>query len=64
MTKKRRVSKAQVRASRNWEKDNPERARIMRYKSSAKLYVRKYADDEMMDELNFIYETENPNSKK
>ena len=45
------ASKAQTKASRTWEKKNPERARYMRYKSTAKTFIRKYVTQEDLEEL-------------
>lgn len=45
------ASKAQTKASRAWEKKNPERARYMRYKSTAKTSIRKYVTQEDLEEL-------------
>ena len=45
------ASKAQTKASRAWEKKNPERARSMRYKSTAKTFIRKYVTQEDLEEL-------------
>lgn len=45
------ASKAQTKASRAWEKRNPERTRYMRYKSTAKTFIRKYVTQEDLEEL-------------
>ena len=63
MTKKK-TSDAQVKASRRWEKNNPERAKYIRNRSVARTFVRHYAVDEDVAELLEIYKKENPNSKK
>lgn len=53
------VSKAQTKASRAWEKRNPERTRYMRYKSTARTFIRKYVTREDLVELkNLIAERE------
>ena len=53
------VSKAQTKASRAWEKRNPERTRYMRYKSTAKTFIRKYVTQEDLEELkNLVAERE------
>lgn len=44
------ASKAQTKASRAWEKKKPERARYMRYKSTAKTFIRKYVTQEDLEE--------------
>lgn len=53
------ASKAQTKASRAWEKKNPERAGYMRYKSTAKTFIRKYITQEDLEELkNLVAERE------
>lgn len=56
-----KTSEAQVKAVRNWEKNNPEKAKYIRYKSSAKTFARHWADDEDMKEVLEVYKNENPN---
>ncbi|AVM43017.1 hypothetical protein [Fastidiosipila sanguinis] len=51
MSKEKKTSDAQVRASRNWDKNNPEKARHSRYKSAAKTFIRHHATEEEMQEL-------------
>ncbi|WP_296113169.1 hypothetical protein [uncultured Anaerococcus sp.] len=63
MTEKK-TSDAQVKASRRWEKNNPERAKYIRNRSVAKTFVRHWANDDDIEELLEIYKNENPNSKK
>lgn len=46
-----KVSKAQTRASRKWEKENPERTKYLRYRSSARLFIRSHATNEDLEEL-------------
>ena len=64
MNKKKKTSKAQLKAIYNWRKNNPEANRINNYKQSAKTFVRHHATKEDMEELLGIYKKENPNSKK
>ena len=59
-----KTSKAQVRASRNWEKNNPEKTKYIKYRSSARTFARHWADDEDMEEIMNVYRNENPNYKK
>ena len=59
-----KTSKAQIKANRNWEKNNPERAKYIRNRSVARTFVRHWAVDEDMEELLEIYRRENPNGKK
>ena len=57
----RKTSAAQIRASRNWERRNPERTRYIRYKNSARTFIRHHATEEDIDELIQIFHEENPN---
>ena len=50
---------AQQRASRNWEKKNPERTKYLKYRSWARSFVRKFATAEDMEELNGLFEEVN-----
>ncbi len=50
-----KVSEAQKKAKRNYEKKNREQTRINTYKRSARLFVKTYATDEDMEELIKIY---------
>ena len=59
-----KTSEAQRRATRNWEKRNPERKRYLRSRSNARTFVRHSADEEDMQELIDIYKEENPNAEK
>lgn len=58
-----KTSEAQLRATRAWERKNPEKTKIMRYKRTARTYFRHYANNEDVEELLEIYKTENPNAK-
>ena len=51
----KKVSEAQIRATRNYEKRNREQTRINSYKRTARLFVKTYATDEDMEELIKIY---------
>ena len=59
-----KVSEAQRRATRNWEKRNPERKRYLRSRANARTFVRHSADEEDMQELIDIYKRENPHARK
>ena len=50
-----KVSEAQKKAKRNYEKKNRERTRINTYKRSARLFVKTYATEDDMEELNRLY---------
>ena len=54
MDNTKKTSDAQVRASRNWEKKNPERARKISYRSSARTFIKKWADLEDLEELKML----------
>lgn len=57
-----KVSEAQKRASRKYEERNREQTRINSYRRTARLFVKSYATDEDMEELNKIY-SENKNNR-
>lgn len=46
-----KTSEAQKKASRNWEKKNPEQAKVGSYRRSARLFIRSYAQEEDLQEL-------------
>ena len=50
-----KTTKAQRKSSREYEKRNREKTRVDNYKRSARLFVRSYANDEDMEELNRLY---------
>ena len=54
-----KVSEAQRRAIKKWEEKNPERKRYLRYRTTARTFVRHWADDEDLKELVGIFENEN-----
>lgn len=60
-TGENKTSDAQMKAVRNWEKNNPEKVKYIRYKSFAKTFARLWADDEDMKEVFEVYKNENPN---
>ncbi len=51
----KKVSEAQIRAIRNYEKRNREQTRINSYKRTARLFVKTYATEDDMEELNRLY---------
>ena len=57
--KENKTSDAQIRASRNWEERNREKTTIDTYKRTARMYVRKYANDDDIEELLEAYKKEN-----
>lgn len=65
MNNERKTSDAQIRASRRWEEENPEKKRYQRVRSNARTFARKYARSrEEVEELLVIYDEENPNATK
>ena len=54
-----KVSEAQRRATKKWEEKNPERTRYLRYRTTARTFVRHWANDEDLKELVGIFENEN-----
>jgi len=57
-----KVSEAQKKASRKYEELNREQTRINNYRRTARLFVKSYATEEDMEELNKIY-SENRNNR-
>lgn len=55
----KKTSEAQIRATRNYEKRNREQTRINGYKRTARLFVKTYATEEDMKELNEIFKKNN-----
>ena len=51
----KKVSEAQIRATRNYEKRNRKQTRINSYKRTARLFVKTYATEDDMEELNRLY---------
>ena len=57
-----KVSEAQRRATKKWEEKNPERKRYLSYRTTARTFVRHWANDEDLKELIGIFENENKNT--
>ena len=57
-----KVTEAQKKASRKYEELNREQTRINNYRRTARLFVKSYATEEDMQELNKIY-SENKNNR-
>lgn len=57
-------TEARIRASRAYEKRNPETTKIDRYRRNARTFFRHYATKDDIEELIDIYEKENPNFSK
>ncbi|MDQ0508030.1 hypothetical protein QO008_000474 [Peptoniphilus ivorii] len=65
MNNERKTSDAQIRASRRWEEENPEKKRYQRVRSNARTFARKYARSrEEVEELLGIFDEENSNATK
>ena len=63
MNNERKTSDAQIRASRRWEEENPEKKRYQRVRSNARTFARKYARSrEEVEELLVIFDEENSNA--
>ena len=50
MTNKK-TSEAQIRASKKWNDKNPDIVKKSRYKSSTKIYIRDWADEEDLKQV-------------
>lgn len=61
--KELKTSPAQRAAVERYQKRNPEQRRITSYRTTARTFVRHHATKEEMEELNKIFEKENPNAK-
>lgn len=51
-----KVSEAQKRAKRKWEENNREKSRIDGYKRTARLFIKKHANEEDIEEFNELIE--------
>lgn len=49
--RKKKTSEAQLRASRKWDQKNPDIKRKSRNKSGCKTYIRDFADEEDLKEV-------------
>lgn len=47
----KKTSQAQANASRRWEQKNPERTRYLRYRTTARGFIRNHATNEDTEEL-------------
>ncbi len=47
----KKTSKVQIRASKKWNAKNPEVIKRSRYKSSTKIYIRDWANEEDLKEV-------------
>lgn len=46
-----KTSDAQIKASKKWNAKNPDIVKKSRYKSSAKIYIRDWADEEDLKQI-------------
>lgn len=61
---KLKTTEAQLRASANYRERNPEATKYLRYRTTARTFVRHHATKDDIDELMEIFERENPNGKE
>lgn len=59
-----KTTEAQLRASANYRERNPEATKYLRYRTTARTFVRHHAKQEDIDELLDIFKKENPNGKE
>lgn len=60
----KKTSEAQIRASRAWEKRNPEKTKMDNYRRTARLFIKTYATRQDMAEFQALFESENENAKQ
>lgn len=60
----KKTSKAQVSASRRWEKANPEKARYIRYRTGARGFIRNHATFDDLEEIEEIVKERRENLLK
>lgn len=46
-----KVSEAQIRANKKWNEKNKERVKYLKYRSEAKSFIRRFATDSDLDDL-------------
>lgn len=51
-----KITEAQKRAKRKWEENNREKSRIDGYKRTARLFIKKYANIEDIEEIEGLIE--------
>ena len=59
-----KTTEAQRRASRNYDKRNPEKTKVENYRRSARTFFRHHATQDDIDDLIDIFKRENPNGEK
>ena len=59
-----KTTEAQRRAFANYREKNPEATKYLRYRTTARTFVRHHAKQEDIDELIEIFRKENPNGKE
>ncbi|WP_322630297.1 hypothetical protein [Aedoeadaptatus coxii] len=64
MNVENKTSDAQIKATRRWEENNPEKKRYQRVRSNARTFARRYARSrEEVEELLAIFDEENENAE-
>ncbi len=64
MNGENKTSDAQIKATRRWEENNPEKKRYQRVRSNARTFARRYAKSrEEVEELLAIFDEENENTE-
>lgn len=58
---KNKTSEAQLKANKRWNEKNKIKVRMSRYRTTARTFMRHYATRTDLEELNKIFENENPN---
>ena len=62
MNGENKTSDAQIKATRKWEENKPEKKRYQRVRSNARTFARRYAKSrEEVEELLTIFDEENEN---
>ena len=59
----KKTSSAQMKATNNWRKKNPDQAKYGSYRSTARTFARHWATKEDIDEIIEIFQNENANAK-
>lgn len=59
-----KTSDAQIKASRNWEQKNKEKAKIGSYKRTARLFINKHSRLDDLEELKILIKKREEDLKK
>lgn len=63
ITVEKKTSEAQIRASRAWEKRNPEKTKMDNYRRTARLFIKTYATKRDMADFQALFERENEHAR-